>query len=73
MAEPRILTIATAKQLQSRLRGMGIEVAASLDVTELNAVEERFGFRFAADHRTFLGVGPPPFDVGLVAQPRQDE
>ncbi|MEV4614121.1 hypothetical protein AB0K43_16225 [Kitasatospora sp. NPDC049258] len=53
---PRPLTAAAAGELQ---RLIGTEPAPGLSERELDAVEARYGFRFAADHRVFLGAGLP--------------
>lgn len=53
---PEQLTLAAARDLQ---HGLAVTVAEGLSEAELNAVEQRFGFRFAADHRTFLRAGLP--------------
>ncbi|MEU8762590.1 hypothetical protein [Streptomyces sp. NPDC048659] len=50
------LTPDAARALQSRLR---TTIAPGLSERELDAVEARFGFTFAADHRVFLSVGLP--------------
>ncbi|MFJ8663987.1 hypothetical protein [Streptomyces sp. NPDC093795] len=50
------LTPEDARALQGRLRA---EVGPGLSEKELDAVEARFGFTFAADHRVFLGAGLP--------------
>ncbi|MFF2629832.1 hypothetical protein ACFVUN_29215 [Kitasatospora griseola] len=52
MAPP---SIEAARVWQRRLR----DVAPGLTERELDAVEDRFGFRFAADHRAFLAAGLP--------------
>ncbi|MEZ0064032.1 hypothetical protein ABIA32_000010 [Streptacidiphilus sp. MAP12-20] len=41
------------------LAALPAEVGPGLSDAELDAVEARFGFRFAADHRTFLQAGLP--------------
>ncbi|MER7538726.1 hypothetical protein ABTX77_28630 [Streptomyces sp. NPDC097704] len=38
---------------------LSAEVGPGLDEGELDAVEERFGFTFSADHRAFLATGLP--------------
>ncbi|MFD7864804.1 hypothetical protein [Streptomyces sp. NPDC059783] len=50
------LTPDTARALQRLLR---TEIGPGLSERELDAVERRFGFRFAADHRVFLSAGLP--------------
>ncbi len=41
------------------LAGLPARIGLGLSDVEITAVEERFGFRFAADHRTFLQAGLP--------------
>ncbi|MFE6499941.1 hypothetical protein [Kitasatospora sp. NPDC057738] len=53
---PRPLTAAAARALH---RLHGADISAGMGERELDAVEARFGFRFAADHRVFLGAGLP--------------
>ncbi|MEC3980650.1 hypothetical protein [Amycolatopsis sp. H20-H5] len=53
------LTPPEAHALQSMLRE---PVRPGLGEAELDDVERRFGFRFAADHRTFLAAGVPVGD-----------
>ncbi|MFE6051385.1 hypothetical protein ACFQ6N_11540 [Kitasatospora sp. NPDC056446] len=53
---PSRLTVEAARDLQ---RLLPAEIAPGLDARELDAVEARFGFRFAADHRVFLSAGLP--------------
>ncbi|MFG2819745.1 hypothetical protein ACGFX4_09990 [Kitasatospora sp. NPDC048365] len=53
---PGPLTVEAAAALQ---RHLGTEVRPGLSEQELDTVEARFGFRFAADHRTFLSAGLP--------------
>ncbi|GHG37708.1 hypothetical protein [Streptomyces zaomyceticus] len=53
---PRRLTPEGARALQGMLR---YEIGPGLDERELDDVEARFGFSFAADHRVFLGAGLP--------------
>ncbi|MFF8265236.1 hypothetical protein [Streptomyces virginiae] len=53
---PPPLTLETAKDLQRMLRA---EIGPGLSERELDAVEARFGFTFAADHRVFLAAGLP--------------
>ncbi|MFF5970541.1 hypothetical protein ACFY7C_03340 [Streptomyces sp. NPDC012769] len=53
---PTPLTLDAAKALQGLL---GAEIGPGLGERELDGVEARFGFRFAADHRTFLAAGLP--------------
>ncbi|OKJ05625.1 hypothetical protein AMK19_25350 [Kitasatospora sp. CB01950] len=48
-------SVKTARTWQSGLRN----VAPGLSERELDAVEARFGFRFAPDHRVFLAAGLP--------------
>ncbi|MGW5715882.1 hypothetical protein ACWEVP_06925 [Amycolatopsis sp. NPDC003865] len=50
------LTFEEARHLQENLRE---PVRPGLTEPELDDVERRFGFRFAADHRTFLSAGVP--------------
>ena len=50
------LTFEEARHLQENLRE---PVRPGLTGSELDDVERRFGFRFAADHRTFLSAGVP--------------
>ncbi|MFF5423081.1 MULTISPECIES: hypothetical protein [unclassified Streptomyces] len=50
------LTPDAARALQGMLR---TEIAPGLTERELDAVEARFGFTFAADHRDFLAAGLP--------------
>ncbi|MEU7279645.1 hypothetical protein AB0A69_12800 [Streptomyces sp. NPDC045431] len=50
------LTLETARTLHHML---GADIAPGLSEAELDAVEERFGFTFAADHRVFLAAGLP--------------
>lgn len=49
-------TLEEARDLQQTLAE---PVRPGLSEAELDDVEERFGFRFAADHRTFLAAGVP--------------
>ncbi|MFB7831604.1 SMI1/KNR4 family protein [Streptomyces sp. NPDC056056] len=49
----------TAEDARALLRLVPAEIAPGLGEAELDAVEERFGFRFAADHRVFLAAGLP--------------
>ncbi|MFB8404859.1 hypothetical protein [Streptomyces sp. NPDC055912] len=49
----------TAEDARALLRLIPAEIAPGLGEAELDAVEERFGFRFAADHRVFLAAGLP--------------
>ncbi|MFJ8039623.1 hypothetical protein ACIRBX_03795 [Kitasatospora sp. NPDC096147] len=59
MTEPlpyRPLTVEAAAALQRTLRA---DLGPGLSDSELDAVEARFGFRFAADHRMFLAAGLP--------------
>ncbi|WP_345287703.1 hypothetical protein [Streptomyces gulbargensis] len=51
-----LLTPDAARALQGMLR---TEIAPGLTERELDAVEARFGFTFAADHRVFLSAGLP--------------
>ncbi|MFD9690624.1 hypothetical protein ACFWXO_33240 [Kitasatospora sp. NPDC059088] len=51
-----LLTLEAARELQRCLRA---EIGPGLGEGELDDVEARFGFRFAADHRTFLAAGLP--------------
>lgn len=53
---PRWLSDEGALRLQ---RMTGAVLGPGLSEDELDAVEERFGFRFAADHRVFLAAGLP--------------
>ncbi|MDH6132014.1 hypothetical protein P3T37_001399 [Kitasatospora sp. MAA4] len=53
---PRPLTAEAARDLHQMLRA---EIAPGMSGRELDDVEERYGFRFAADHRVFLGAGLP--------------
>ncbi|MGW4894738.1 hypothetical protein ACWEQL_21080 [Kitasatospora sp. NPDC004240] len=53
---PRPLTVEAAEALH---RLHGADLAPGLSEQELDTVEARFGFRFAADHRVFLGAGLP--------------
>ncbi|MET9955089.1 hypothetical protein ABZ135_26560 [Streptomyces sp. NPDC006339] len=55
-AVPPPLTLDAAKALQGML---GAEIGPGLGERELDGVEARFGFTFAADHRTFLAAGLP--------------
>ncbi|MEU4115255.1 hypothetical protein AB0F71_12260 [Kitasatospora sp. NPDC028055] len=55
-APPPTLTLEAAGELQRRLHA---EIGPGLGERELDDVEARFGFRFAADHRTFLAAGLP--------------
>ncbi|WP_405786748.1 hypothetical protein OG753_01385 [Streptomyces sp. NBC_00029] len=55
-AIPPVLTLEEAKDLQKMLPA---EIGPGLDERELGRIEERFGFRFAADHRVFLAAGLP--------------
>lgn len=50
------LTLEEARDLQ---RGLQEPVRPGLSEAELDAVEHRFGFTFADDHRTFLSAGVP--------------
>ncbi|MFZ4234640.1 hypothetical protein ACOZGD_05535 [Streptomyces murinus] len=50
------LTLDAARALQGMLR---TAIKPGLTEQELDAVETRFGFTFAADHRVFLSVGLP--------------
>ncbi|MFD8781213.1 hypothetical protein [Kitasatospora sp. NPDC059599] len=50
------LTLEAARDLQRFLRA---EIGPGLSEQELDDVEARFGFRFAADHRVFLSAGLP--------------
>ncbi|MGW8766755.1 hypothetical protein ACWGN5_30125 [Streptomyces sp. NPDC055815] len=50
------LTLDAARALQGMLR---TEIGPGLTERELDAVEARFGFAFAADHRVFLSAGLP--------------
>ncbi|GAA3024462.1 hypothetical protein GCM10020229_39670 [Kitasatospora albolonga] len=52
----RPLTVEAARTLH---RLHGADLAPGLSEDELDAVEARFGFRFAADHRAFLRAGLP--------------
>ncbi|MFG2333989.1 hypothetical protein ACGFMM_30830 [Streptomyces sp. NPDC048604] len=54
-SSPR-LTLQVARTLQNMLH---TEIGPGLTERELDAVEARFGFRFAADHRVFLSAGLP--------------
>ncbi|MER8185590.1 hypothetical protein [Kitasatospora sp. NPDC094015] len=54
--QPRPLTPDAARALQLLLHP---RPGPGLGERELDAVEERYGFRFAADHRVFLGAGLP--------------
>ncbi|WP_254552196.1 hypothetical protein [Kitasatospora sp. MMS16-BH015] len=54
--QPRPLTVDAARSLH---RLHGADLAPGLSEQELDVVEARFGFRFAADHRVFLGAGLP--------------
>ncbi|MFF9067126.1 hypothetical protein ACF09E_17400 [Streptomyces sp. NPDC014891] len=49
----------TAEDARVLLALLPARIAPGLDAGELDAVEERFGFRFAADHRVLLGAGLP--------------
>ncbi|GAA2142452.1 hypothetical protein GCM10009760_27570 [Kitasatospora kazusensis] len=57
----------TSEQLEPMTRDRALALLAALPATigpglsdaEVEATEERFGFRFAADHRTFLQAGMP--------------
>ncbi|MGR6998797.1 hypothetical protein ACU686_12820 [Yinghuangia aomiensis] len=51
-----LLTLDDARDLQ---RLLGADVGPGLSEHELDDVEARFGFRFAADHRVFLAAGLP--------------
>ncbi|MDI2127615.1 hypothetical protein [Yinghuangia seranimata] len=51
-----LLTLDDARVLQ---RLLGADVGPGLSERELDDVEARFGFRFAADHRIFLAAGLP--------------
>lgn len=42
-----------------RLRELGIETSVGLCEAELDAIEDRFGFGFAPEHRAFLSAGLP--------------
>ncbi len=53
---PPRLTPEAARELQGLLPA---EIGPGLSEHELTAVEERFGFRFSADHRVFLAAGLP--------------
>ncbi|MCX5399688.1 hypothetical protein [Streptomyces sp. NBC_00102] len=53
---PPRLTLEAARVLQGMLR---CEIGPGLTERELDAVEARFGFTFAADHRVFLSAGLP--------------
>ncbi|MFJ8011221.1 hypothetical protein [Streptomyces sp. NPDC096339] len=53
---PAPLTLEAARDLQSMLR---CDIGPGLGERELDAVEERFGFTFSADHRIFLAAGLP--------------
>jgi hypothetical protein len=53
---PRLLTAEGARALHAMT---GAETAPGLTERELDGVEERYGFRFAADHRVFLAAGLP--------------
>ncbi|MBD0670919.1 hypothetical protein BU198_09410 [Streptomyces sp. CBMA156] len=55
-SSPRPLTPEAAEDLQHLLRA---EIGPGLSKGELDGVEARFGFRFAADHRVFLAAGLP--------------
>ncbi|GAA1069000.1 hypothetical protein GCM10009665_75300 [Kitasatospora nipponensis] len=50
------LTLDAARELQSLL---SYQVTPGLSEQELDRAEQRYGFRFAADHRTFLRAGLP--------------
>ncbi|MCF2533189.1 hypothetical protein [Yinghuangia soli] len=50
------LTLEAARGLQ---RMLGAAIEPGLTAEELDDVEARFGFRFAADHRVFLSAGLP--------------
>ncbi|MFF0479383.1 hypothetical protein [Streptomyces sp. NPDC004284] len=50
------LTLDAARALQGMLR---TEIGPGLTERELDAIETRFGFTFAADHRVFLSAGLP--------------
>ncbi|MFD9247301.1 hypothetical protein ACFV0D_36340, partial [Streptomyces sp. NPDC059556] len=49
----------TAEEARALLGLLPAEIGPGLSEAELDAVEERFGFRFAADHRVFLAAGLP--------------
>ncbi|GGT73902.1 hypothetical protein [Streptomyces lateritius] len=53
---PAPLTLEEARALQNLLPA---EIGPGLTERELDAVESRFGFTFAADHRVFLAAGLP--------------
>ncbi|MEV4869202.1 hypothetical protein [Streptomyces syringium] len=53
---PPPLTPEAARGLQSLLRA---QIGPGLSERELDAVEDRFGFSFSADHRVFLAAGLP--------------
>lgn len=50
--------------MSSLLRAAGARLAPGLSADELDAVEARFGFSFAPDHRTFLASALPLGDDG---------
>ncbi|MHB9855924.1 hypothetical protein ACSYGO_42685 [Streptomyces krungchingensis] len=52
------LTPEGAQALLGRLRTR-FEIKRGMSERELDGVEERWGFRFAPEHRTFLGAGLP--------------
>ncbi|MFB6839933.1 hypothetical protein [Streptomyces sp. NPDC056361] len=54
--QPHRLTPEAARALQGMLR---TEIGPGLTERELDEVEARFGFTFAADHRVFLSAGLP--------------
>jgi hypothetical protein len=52
------LTTSAARSLLAMLPAQA-EVGPGMSERELDAVEERWGFRFAPEHRTLLGAGLP--------------
>ncbi|MFD6277197.1 hypothetical protein ACFWFI_16710 [Streptomyces sp. NPDC060209] len=51
----------TSKDAQALLAMLpaGVEIERGMSERELDQVEERWGFRFAPEHRTLLGAGLP--------------
>ncbi|MBF9072370.1 hypothetical protein [Streptacidiphilus fuscans] len=59
MADPRSTASMTYERAGVLLSRLPVRIDLGLSDAEIAAVEERFGFRFADDHRVFLQAGLP--------------
>lgn len=59
MADPRPTAVMTDERAGQLLAGLPAPIDLGLSDAEIAAVEEQFGFSFAADHRILLQAGLP--------------